>query len=324
MQYKSFGSSNESVSRIGLGCMGMSEFYGASDDQRSAATIHRALDLGISFFDTAELYGRGPNEELLGKAIRDRRDQVFLASKFGFDIREEMHPIRGDPAYVQQACEASLRRLGVDCIDLYYQHRVDVEVPIEDTVGAMAGLVEQGKVRFLGLSEAGAGTVRRAAAVHPIVALQSEYWLWSRDVEKEILPVCRELGIAFVPYSPLGRGFLTGKIEHLQSLDDNDYRRLDPRFQADNLPVNLELVRGVETLGAEKGASPAQIAIAWLLAQGDDIFPIPGTRHIDRLGENAASIEVVLNDQDLGRLAAVAGATAGQRYTEAGMQRVGL
>jgi len=328
MEHRRLGHSQVNVSAIGLGCMGMSEFYGPRDDEQSTATIHRALDLGISFLDTADAYGLGHNEELVGRAIRGRRDEVVLATKFG-NVRSAdgaWIDVCGRPDYVQQQCEASLKRLGVDVIDLYYQHRVDANVPIEETVGAMKRLVEQGKVRHLGLSEAAPTTIRRAHATHPIAALQTEYSLWTRDPEADVLPTCRELGITFVAYSPLGRGFLSGNIKEIDQLPANDYRRNNPRFQGENLRRNLELQRRVEELAAGKGCNPAQLALAWLLAQGDDIVPIPGTKRRKYLEENAQAVSLKLSPQDLARIdqALPRGATSGARYPESAMRRVNL
>jgi aryl-alcohol dehydrogenase-like predicted oxidoreductase len=326
MQRRSLGRSGLTVSAIGLGCMGMSEFYGASDEAASIATIERAIELGIDFLDTADMYGTGHNEELVGRAVRSRRDAVVIATKFG-NVRGpkgERLGISGKPDYVRKACDASLRRLGIEVIDLYYQHRVDPETPIEETVGAMAELVRAGKVRHLGLSEAAPQTIRRAHAMHPIAALQSEYSLWSRDPEGEILATIRELGIGFVPYSPLGRGFLTGRFKRPEDLPEGDFRRMSPRWSAGNFERNLDLVAAVEAVARAKRATPAQIALAWVLAQGDDIVPIPGTRDPRRLEENVGALEVTLSADELRQLdqAFPRGAAAGERYPEAAMHAV--
>ncbi|MEV6732641.1 aldo/keto reductase [Streptomyces sp. NPDC051364] len=308
---------NLTVSAQGLGCMGMSHGYGASDDTQSIATLHHALDLGVTFLDTADFYGAGHNEELIGRAVAGRRDEVVLATKFGFANRlGEPTLVRGDSAYVRQACEASLRRLGVDHIDLYYQHRVDPQVPIEETVGAMAELVQAGKVRHLGLSEAGAGTIRRAHAVHPIAALQSEWSLWTRDLEAEIAPVCRELGIGLVPFSPLGRGFLTGRYSSVEGLAENDVRRTQPRFADGNLERNLAIVAKLNKLAAAKGVTAGQLALAWVQHRGDDVVPIPGTRRQRYLEENLAALAVELSPEDLAAIEAAAPPSeiAGTRY----------
>ncbi|MGW8284595.1 MAG: aldo/keto reductase [Candidatus Deferrimicrobiaceae bacterium] len=322
MEQRPLGSGGLTVSRMGLGCMGMSEFYGPGDEKESIRTIHRALDLGMNFLDTADIYGIGRNEELVGKAIRDRREKAVLATKFG-NVRGadgSWLGVNGKPEYVRSCCEASLRRLGVDVIDLYYQHRVDPNTPIEDTVGAMADLVRQGKVRYLGLSEAAPATIRRACAVHPIEALQTEFSLWTRDPEKEVLPTCRELGIGFVAYSPLGRGILGGQIKSLDDLDEGDYRRTSPRFVGENLAYNLSLVKHLEEIAAEKKCRPSQLALVWLLEQ--DVFPIPGTKRVERLEENAGALGVVLTSGDLARLDAAfpPGAAKGTRYHEQAMK----
>jgi aryl-alcohol dehydrogenase-like predicted oxidoreductase len=326
MEYRRLGKNSLVVSAMGLGCMGMSQSYGTPDDAESIATIHHALDQGMMFLDTADMYGAGVNEELVGRAIAKRRDEVILATKFG----NQRHPdgsmtVNGRPEYVQQACEASLRRLKIPAIDLYYQHRVDPNVPIEDTIGAMSRLVEQGKVRYLGMSEAGASTIRRAHAVHPITALQNEYSLWTRDVEGEILSVCRELGIGFVAYSPLGRGMLTGQLKR-NDFAENDFRKISPRFQGENFSKNLELVERVKSIAAEKKCTPAQLALAWVMGQGDDIVPIPGTKRRKYLDENLAAMQVKLTPADMARIneAAPPGVAVGLRYPEVHMKRVGI
>ncbi|WP_422927839.1 aldo/keto reductase [Singulisphaera sp. PoT] len=328
MQKRILGSSGLGVSAIGLGCMGMSEFYDPKsfDDAESIRVIHRFLDAGGDFLDTADMYGSGRNEVLVGKAISDRRDRVVLATKFA-NVRGpngEFLGVRGDAAYVKECCDASLKRLGIDHIDLYYQHRVDPNTPIEETVGAMAELVQAGKVRYLGLSEAAPETIRRAAKVHPIAALQTEYSLWSRDPEAELLATVRELNIAFVAYSPLGRGFLTGQFRSLDDLAPDDYRRNAPRFQGDNFQKNLELVKKIEDLAKTKGCTPSQLALAWVLAQGDDIIPIPGTKRAKYLDENLGALDVTLTPEELGQIDAILpfGATAGDRYHPMAMQAV--
>jgi aryl-alcohol dehydrogenase-like predicted oxidoreductase len=326
MEKRRLGRKGPEVGALGLGCMGMSEFYGATDDTESIATIHRAIELGVTLLDTADVYGPFKNEELVGRAVRDRRDQVVIATKFGIVRGPDptKRGVSGKPDYVRSSCESSLKRLGLETIDLYYQHRVDSNVPIEDTVGAMAELVVQGKVRFLGLSEASPATLRRAHAVHPITALQTEYSLWSRDPEDDILATCRELGIGFVAYSPLGRGFLTGAIRRVEDLAHDDWRRMSPRFQGENFEKNVDLVKGVCELARAKGATPSQLALAWVLAQGEDILPIPGTKRRDRLEENLKALALDLGPEDFARIEAAAprGAVAGQRYPESTMPLV--
>ena len=321
MQRRKLGTQGLEVSALGLGCMGMSEFYGPGDEGESIATIHRAIELGVDFLDTADMYGPFTNEELVGRAIRDRRERVVLATKFGNvrGERGEFLGIRGDPEYVRAACDASLRRLGVDHIDLYYQHRVDTKVPIEETVGAMAELVSAGKVRYLGLSEAAPETIRRANAVHPISALQSEYSLWTRDVEENgVLETVRALGVGFVAYSPLGRGFLTGAIKTFDDLPADDFRRRNPRFQGENFAKNLDLVRAVESVAATKGVTASQVALAWVLSRGDDIVPIPGTKRVRYLEDNAAAATIELTPEELNQIDAAfpVGAVAGDRYPD--------
>jgi aryl-alcohol dehydrogenase-like predicted oxidoreductase len=328
MRYRKLDNSSFTVSAIGLGCMGMSEFYGPRNEEESVATIHLAVDLGVNFLDTADMYGTGHNEELVGKAIKGRRNDIVLATKFG-NVRGpdgSFVGINGRPEYVRSACEASLRRLNIASIDLYYQHRVDGSVPIEETVGAMARLVEEGKVRCLGLSEAAPATIRRAHRTHPITALQTEYSLWSRDPEDEILSTCRELGIAFVAYSPLGRGFLTGRFKSVEDLAPEDFRSKHPRFQGENFKRNLDLVRRIEQIASEKGCQASQLALAWVLAQGEDIVPIPGTTRRTHLEENIAALQLKLSPQDLARINEVApkGVTAGERYAENAMKVVNL
>ena len=318
METIALGSQGLTVSRQGLGCMGMSDFYGPGDDDESTATIHRALDLGVTFFDTSDMYGPHTNEVLVGKALAGRRDEAVIATKFGI-VRDPDDPakrnINGRPEYVRQACDGSLTRLGVDHIDLYYQHRVDPDTPIEETVGAMAELVAQGKVRYLGLSEAAPDTIRRAHAVHPISALQTEYSVWSRDPEREILPTLRELGIGFVPYSPLGRGFLTGTMRSLDDLDESDFRRYQPRFQGDNLAGNIAIVEVIDQLASAKGCTPGQVALAFVHAAGRDVAPIPGTKRRAYLEENVAALDLELTEEDLAILDTVAPAM-GDRYTD--------
>jgi aryl-alcohol dehydrogenase-like predicted oxidoreductase len=328
MEQRALGSQGLKVSAIGLGCMGMSEFYGRGDERESISVIHRALELGVNFFDTADMYGPFTNEKLLGKALADRRDKAIIATKFG-NVRSadgSYLGISGKPDYVRKACDASLERLGVDHIDLYYQHRVDTTVPIEETVGAMAELVRKGKVRYLGLSEAAPDTIRRAHKVHPISALETEYSLWSRDPEDDVLPCVRQLGIGFVAYSPLGRGFLTGRYRRFEDLEPDDWRRAVPRFQGENFNRNLQLVEKIRELAGRKGVKPSQLALAWVLARGRDIVPIPGTKHVRYLEENVAAVNVRLTPEELREIDAIApmGAAAGMRYPEEGMRSVHL
>ena len=328
MEQRKLGKSGPELSALGLGCMGMSEFYGATDDVESIATIHRALDLGINFLDTADIYGIGKNEVLVGKAIRGKRDQFFVATKFGILRSEDptQRGVSGRPEYVHSACDASLKRLGVETIDLYYQHRVDPKVPIEETVGAMAQLIDAGKVRFLGLSEAAPDTIRRAQKVHPIAALQTEYSLWSREPEDEILPTVRELGIAFVAYSPLGRGFLGGKIQKPGDFADDDYRKNHPRYQGEAFAKNLKLTERVNELAQQKGCTSSQLALAWVLAQGKDILPIPGTKRRKYLEENAAAASLALTAKEAAEVGVAISAkeVAGERYTPAALKMVNL
>ncbi|HUO35413.1 MAG TPA: aldo/keto reductase [Candidatus Acidoferrum sp.] len=329
MEYRRLGKSALVVSAEGLGCMGMSEFYGATDEAESIATIHLAMERGVTFFDTADVYGMGRNEELLGRALEGRRHEAVIATKFGI-LRDPAQPekrgISGKPDYVRNSCETSLRRLRVSTIDLYYIHRIDTETPIEETIGAMSRLVEQGKVLHLGLSEAGPQTIRRAHKTHPITALQTEYSLWSREPEDGLLALCRELGIGFVPYSPLGRGFLTGQVRRFEDLARDDYRRISPRFQGENFQKNLQLVPKIEAMAQRKGCTPAQLALAWVLAQGNDLVPIPGTKRRKYLEENLAALDISLSPRELAEIDAIApkGVAVGERYHEEMMKRVGV
>jgi len=326
MELRQLGKNGPFVSALGLGCMGMSEFYGAGNDEESIGVIHKAIDEGLNFLDTADMYGAGRNEELVGKAIKGKRDKVFLATKFG-NMRGpngEFLGINGRPEYVKSACEASLKRLNTDTIDLYYQHRVDISVPIEETVGAMAELVTEGKVRYLGLSEAAPNTLHKACSVHKISALQTEYSIWTRDVEAEILETCRTLGITFVAYSPLGRGFLAARFKTDTDLEENDFRKKNPRFQGSNFKKNLEFLKKIEEISAEKNCTSAQLALAWLLAQGNDIIPIPGTKRLKYLEDNIGALKVNLSDEDINKINQIAppGITAGTRYAETEMSKL--